>query len=90
MCLNLTPLGIAVLDRRGPAWPRALLALSERAPGEWSSRPGLVGARVRRLLDSGYRLQTVQPVDMFPRRTTSRVLPDNQGLRRVSHGICLQ
>ncbi len=63
-------LDIAVLDppRAGVA-QGALLALSERAPRRVvyvSCDPGSLARDVRRLLDSGYRLQTVQPVDMFP------------------------
>lgn len=64
------PLDVAVLDppRAGVA-PPALQALSERRPGRVvyvSCDPGSLARDVRRLLDAGYRLEVVQPVDMFP------------------------
>jgi 23S rRNA (uracil1939-C5)-methyltransferase len=61
---------VAVLDppRAGVA-PRALEALADKQPRRIvyvSCDPGPLARNVRTLLDRGYRLEVVQPVDMFP------------------------
>jgi len=61
---------VAVIDppRAGVA-PRALQALTAKHPRRIvyvSCDPGTLARDVRTLLDRGYRLETVQPVDMFP------------------------
>ncbi len=61
---------VAVLDppRAGVA-PRALEALVGKQPRRIvyvSCDPGTLARDVRTLLDRGYRLEAVQPVDMFP------------------------
>ncbi len=64
------PLDVAVLDppRAGVA-KEALAALAERRPTRIvyvSCDPGSLARDVRYLLERGYTLRTVQPVDMFP------------------------
>jgi len=61
---------VAVVDppRAGMA-PRALEALAAKHPRRIvyvSCDPGSLARDLRALLDRGYRLETVQPVDMFP------------------------
>ncbi len=60
----------AVIDPpRAGMKPQALVALVERAPGKIvyvSCDPATLARDARRLVESGYRLIDVQPVDMFP------------------------
>ncbi len=61
---------VAVLDPpRAGLRPRALEALAGRRPGRVvyvSCDPGTLARDLRYLLDRAYRLEAVQPVDMFP------------------------